>query len=235
LSKPDPDAVRATFTRVARRYDLANHMLSGGIDFSWRRRLVRLANTGSCSSILDLATGSGDVVFALECGLESSPEIIGLDFCEPMLTQARKKRDELKLNADKFPFVVGDCLDLPFSDDKFDLVTISFGLRNLADREKGLSEIYRVLKPGGRLIVLEFSQPYWWFRPFYYFYLRLILPWLARLVTGDREAYLYLGTSISNFPNRFELSKEMEAIGFKKVAAQALTFSIVSLHHGCKE
>jgi demethylmenaquinone methyltransferase/2-methoxy-6-polyprenyl-1,4-benzoquinol methylase len=210
-------------------------MLSGGIDFSWRRRLVRLANTGSCSSILDLATGSGDVVFALECGLESSPEIIGLDFCEPMLTQARKKRDELKLNADKFPFVVGDCLDLPFSDDKFDLVTISFGLRNLADREKGLSEIYRVLKPGGRLIVLEFSQPYWWFRPFYYFYLRLILPWLARLVTGDREAYLYLGTSISNFPNRFELCKELEAIGFKKVAAQALTFSIVSLHHGCKE
>ncbi|MBT7649587.1 MAG: bifunctional demethylmenaquinone methyltransferase/2-methoxy-6-polyprenyl-1,4-benzoquinol methylase UbiE [Opitutae bacterium] len=235
MSKPDPDAVRATFTRVARRYDLANHMLSGGIDFSWRRRLVRLANTGSCSSILDLATGSGDVVFALECGLESSPEIIGLDFCEPMLTQARKKRDELKLNADKFPFVVGDCLDLPFSDDKFDLVTISFGLRNLADREKGLSEIYRVLKPGGRLIVLEFSQPYWWFRPFYYFYLRLILPWLARLVTGDREAYLYLGTSISNFPNRFELCKELEAIGFKKVVAQALTFSIVSLHHGCKE
>jgi demethylmenaquinone methyltransferase/2-methoxy-6-polyprenyl-1,4-benzoquinol methylase len=210
-------------------------MLSGGIDFSWRRRLVRLANAGSCSSILDLATGSGDVVFALERGLESSPEIIGLDFCEPMLTQARKKRDELKLNADKFPFVVGDCLDLPFSDDKFDLVTISFGLRNLADREKGLSEIYRVLKPGGRLIVLEFSQPYWWFRPFYYFYLRLILPWLARLVTGDREAYLYLGTSISNFPNRFELCKELEAIGFKKVAAQALTFSIVSLHHGCKE
>jgi demethylmenaquinone methyltransferase/2-methoxy-6-polyprenyl-1,4-benzoquinol methylase len=210
-------------------------MLSGGIDFSWRRRLVRLANAGSCSSILDLATGSGDVVFALERGLESSPEIIGLDFCEPMLVEARKKRDELKLNADKFPFVVGDCLDLPFSDDKFDLVTISFGLRNLADREKGLSEIYRVLKPGGRLIVLEFSQPYWWFRPFYYFYLRLILPWLARLVTGDREAYLYLGTSISNFPNRFELCKELEAIGFKKVAAQALTFSIVSLHHGCKE
>ena len=235
MSKPNPDAVRATFTRVASRYDLANHMLSGGIDFSWRRKLVRLANEGSCSSILDLATGSGDVVFALERGLESSPEIIGLDFCEPMLVEARKKRDELKLNADKFPFVVGDCLDLPFSDDKFDLVTISFGLRNLADREKGLSEIYRVLKPGGRLIVLEFSQPYWWFRPFYYFYLRLILPWLARLVTGDREAYLYLGTSISNFPNRFELSKEMEAIGFKKVAARALTFSIVSLHHGCKE
>ena len=191
-------------------------MLSGGIDFSWRRKLVRLANEDSCSSILDLATGSGDVVFALERGLDSSPEIIGLDFCEPMLLQARKKRDELKLNADKFPFMVGDCLDLPFSDDKFDLVTISFGLRNLADREKGLSEIYRVLKPGGRLIVLEFSQPYWWFRPFYYFYLRLILPWLARIVTGDREAYLYLGTSISNFPNRPELSRRWKRSVLKK-------------------
>ena len=114
MSKPDPDAVRATFTRVAHRYDLANPLLSGGIDFSWRRKLVRLANEDSCSSILDLATGSGDVVFALERGLDSSPEIIGLDFCEPMLLQARKKRDELKLNADKFPFMVGDCLGSSF-------------------------------------------------------------------------------------------------------------------------
>ena len=187
-------------------------MLSGGIDFSWRRKLVRLANEDSCSSILDLATGSGDVVFALERGLDSSPEIIGLDFCEPMLLQARKKRDELKLNADKFPFVVGDCLDLPFPDNKFDLVTISFGLRNLADREKGLREIYRVLKPSGRLIVLEFSQPYWWFRPFYYFYLRLILPWLARIVTGDREAYLTWGQvfqisqTVQNYLERWKRS-----------------------------
>ena len=107
MSNPNPDAVRATFTRVAHRYDLANHMLSGGIDFSWRRKLVRLANEGSCSSILDLATGSGDVVFALERGLDSSPEIIGFDFCEPMLLQARKKRDELKLNADNFRLWLG--------------------------------------------------------------------------------------------------------------------------------
>ena len=125
-------------------------------------------------------------------------------------------------------------MDIPFSDNLFDLVTISFGLRNLVDRERGLSEIFRVLKPGGRIIVLEFSQPYWWFRPFYYFYLRLILPWVARLVTGDRNAYLYLGTSISNFPNRSQLSKELEHVGFKKVVANALTFSIVSLHHGYK-
>ena len=129
----------------------------------------------------------------------------------------------------------GDCLNLPFEDESFDLVTISFGLRNLADREKGLSEIHRVLKPKGRLIVLEFTQPYWWFRPVYYFYLRLILPWLARLVTGDRDAYLYLGTSITNFPNRHELIGEIEEVGFGQVRAQPMTFSIVALHHGIKE
>ena len=234
MSKPDPDAVRETFTRVAHRYDLANHLLSGGIDFTWRRKLVQLANRTSCAQILDLATGSGDVAFALQNGLSSNPTITGLDFCEPMLVQARKKRAHLNLNPEKYRFLEGDCLDLPFPDQHFDLVTISFGLRNLADREKGLSEIYRVLKPNGRVIVLEFSQPYLWFRPFYYFYLKFILPWFARFVTGDREAYLYLGTSIENFPNRMELSKELEGVGFKKVSAKALTFSIVSLHHGQK-
>ena len=232
MNQPDPDAVRATFTRVAHRYDLANHLLSGGIDFRWRKNLVRLANRNPCSHVLDLATGSGDVAFALQRGLSSNPKITGLDFCEPMLIQARKKRNQINLDTEKYPFIEGDCLDLPFSDNTFDLVTISFGLRNLADREKGLSEMYRVLKPGGRLIVLEFSQPYWWFRPFYYFYLRLILPWLARFVTGDREAYLYLGTSISNFPNRADLCKELEEVGFGQVMVKAMTFSIVSLHYG---
>lgn len=234
LNKPNPDAVRDTFTRVAHRYDLANHLLSGGIDFSWRKKLVHLANQERCSSILDLATGSGDVLFALKRGVNFNPDITGLDFCEPMLEQARKKRDELNLDAGKYPFILGDCLDLPFEDEKFDLVTISFGLRNLADREKGLSEIYRVLKPGGRLIVLEFSQPYFWFSPIYYSYLRFVLPWLARFVTGDRDAYLYLGTSISNFPNRKELCGELEVVGFRNVCSKALTFSIVAIHSGFK-
>ena len=234
MSSPDPDAVRDTFTRVADRYDIANHLLSGGVDFYWRKKLVNLARQAPCSRILDLATGSGDVAFALQDGLTSTVEIIGLDFCEPMLKQARLKRERLGLDSKKNEFIEGDCLDLPFEDGSFDLVTISFGLRNLADREKGLSEIYRVLKPAGRLIVLEFTQPYWWFRPFYYFYLRLLLPWFARLVTGDRDAYLYLGTSISNFPNRIELSKELEQVGFEQVKEDALTFSIVALHQGKK-
>ena len=235
MSKPDPEAVRATFESVAPRYDLANHFLSGGIDFYWRKKLVKLAAQNSSPKVLDLATGSGDVLFALREGLPHETAITGVDFCEPMLEEARNKREVKGLDEDSNKFLWGDCLSLDFPDNSFDLITISFGLRNLADREKGLKEMNRVLKPGGRLIVLEFSQPFFWFRPFYYFYLRLILPWMARLVTGDRDAYLYLGSSISAFPDRFGLVKEFENAGFEKIRFTSLTFAIVALHLGYKK
>ena len=235
MSRPDPHAVRATFASVAPRYDLANHFLSGGVDYYWRKKLVKMAAEEHCSEILDLATGSGDVLFALRQILPERAEITGVDFCEPMLQEARNKREMKGLDENSNKFLLGDCLSLDFPDESFDLVTISFGLRNLSDREKGLQEMYRVLKPNGRLIVLEFSQPYFWFRPFYYFYLKLLLPWMARLVTGDREAYLYLGSSISAFPNRFGLVDEFEGAGFERVQFSALTFSIVALHQGYKK
>ena len=235
MSKPDPEAVRATFESVAPRYDLANHFLSGGIDFYWRKKLVKLAAQNSSPKVLDLATGSGDVLFALREGLPHETAITGVDFCEPMLEEARNKREVKGLDEDSNKFLWGDCLSLDFPDNSFDLITISFGLRNLADREKGLKEMNRVLKPGGRLIVLEFSQPFFWFRPFYYFYLRLILPWMARLVTGDRDAYLYLGSSISAFPDRFGLLREFENAGFEKIRFTSLTFAIVALHLGYKK
>ena len=235
MSGPNPVAVRDTFTSVAPRYDLANHLLSGGIDFLWRRKLVKKARKGAHDQILDLATGSGDVALALRYGLSSKVKITGVDFCEPMLDRARWKRDQRNLDKEVNQFLVGDCLDLEFPDESFDLITIAFGLRNLADRELGLSEMLRVLKPGGRLMVLEFSQPYFWFRPFYYIYLKGILPWLARLVTGDRDAYLYLGSSISEFPDRIGLAKEIQQSGFERVEHEALTFSIVALHQGKKK
>jgi len=234
VSRPDPVAVEATFSSVAPRYDLANHWLTGGIDFYWRKCLVDLAQKSQPTNILDLATGSGDVLFALRRGLGEKVRLTGLDFCEPMLEQARAKREKKQLGSEDNQFLHGDCLQLPFADESFDLITISFGLRNLADREKGLSEMQRVLRPGGRLIVLEFSQPYLWFRPFYYFYLRGLLPWVARWLTGDRDAYLYLGSSISEFPDRAGLCREIEQAGFSQVQAKALTFSIVSLHQGGK-
>jgi demethylmenaquinone methyltransferase/2-methoxy-6-polyprenyl-1,4-benzoquinol methylase len=235
VSGPDPVAVEATFSSVATRYDLANHWLSGGIDFYWRNRLVKLAQKNKPTDILDLATGSGDVLFALRKGLGDKVNLTGLDFCEPMLDQARAKREKYLLGSDANQFLHGDCLNLPFEDQSFDLITIAFGLRNLADRAKGLAEMQRVLRPGGRLIILEFSQPYLWFRPLYYFYLRGILPWVARWLTGDRDAYLYLGTSIAGFPNRVGLCKEIEQAGFDQVEAKPLTFSIVALHEGRKE
>ena len=235
MSGPDPVAVEATFSSVAPRYDLANHWLSGGIDYYWRNRLVKLAQKNKPTDILDLATGSGDVLFALRQGLGNEVNLTGLDFCEPMLEQARKKRSVRKLTETSNQFLHGDCLNLPFEDNSFDLITIAFGLRNLADRAKGLTEMQRVLRPGGRLIILEFSQPYLWFRPLYYFYLKGILPWVARLLTGDRDAYLYLGTSIAGFPNRDGLCKEIEKAGFDQVEAKPLTFSIVALHEATKE
>lgn len=234
MSGPDPAAVRATFSSVAPRYDLANHWLSGGIDFYWRHQLVQSAARNRPVDVLDLATGSGDVLFALRNGLVDQARLTGLDFCEPMLDRARTKRAKKGLGEGANQFLTGDCLDLPFEDASFDLVTIAFGLRNLADRAKGLSEMLRVLRPGGRLIVLEFSQPYFWFRPFYYLYLRGVLPWVARWMTGDRDAYLYLGSSISEFPDRAGLCREIENSGFSQVQAKALTFSIVALHEGVK-
>ena len=232
MTTPDPDAVRATFEGIAPRYDLANHLLSGGFDFIWRRRLVREAMLSHPGDVLDLATGSGDVALALRKALPAEARITGLDFCPPMLAEAECKRSTAGHSADSLRFVQGDCLSLDFSDDSFDLITIAFGLRNLCDRSVGLSEMHRVLRPGGRLLVLEFSQPFFFLRPFYYLYLRVILPLFARWVTGDRKAYEYLGSSISGFPNRFGLAEELRQANFHKVGFVSLTGAVVALHMG---
>jgi demethylmenaquinone methyltransferase/2-methoxy-6-polyprenyl-1,4-benzoquinol methylase len=179
--------------------------------------------------VLDLATGSGDVAFALERALPSA-QVLGLDFCPPMLAEAERKRTA----GSRVRFEPGDALALPCADGRFDVVTIAFGLRNLADRGRGLGEMRRVLRPGGRLLVLEFSQPYGWFRPLYLAYLRHLLPRLAGRLTGDREAYAYLNESIEQFPGREALAEELRAAGFAGVSARPLTFGIVALHEGAK-
>ncbi len=219
------------FGRIARRYDLANRLLSGGVDRSWRRRLVSAVAQHNPKDVLDLATGSGDVAFALAVQLPETAAIIGMDFCEPMLEQAEAKRlDSQDSRLRKITFQKGDVLELPLPSERFDAVTISFGLRNLADRAKGLREMRRVLRRGGRLFVLEFSQPHAWFRPLYYFYLQRILPSVAGAVTGDRAAYVYLNETIGEFPDRPGLTRELLASGFSAVTARALTFGIVALH-----
>lgn len=232
---PDPVAVNSMFGRIARRYDLANFLLCGGIDTWWRRRLVAAVRREHPASILDLATGSGDVAFALSRGLDRAATIVGMDFCQPMLDEAEiKKAAASRGRYGNVTFRQGDGLALPLPDASYDAVTISFGLRNLADRARGLAEMRRVLRPGGRLYVLEFSQPAAWFRPFYYFYLRRILPAIAGIVTGDREAYEYLNRTIGQFPDRAALAAEITAAGFSQVAARPMTLGIVALHEATR-
>ncbi len=228
---PDPAAVNSMFGRIARRYDLANFILCGGVDTWWRRRLVRAVAAKSPRDVLDLATGSGDVAFALCRSLHRGTRVVGMDFCQPMLDEAEAKKRAAPADlVEQLSFRQGDGLALPLPDAAFDAVTISFGLRNLADRDRGLREMHRVLRPGGRLVVLEFSQPYRWFRPIYYAYLRHVLPPLAGIVTGDRAAYEYLNRTIGEFPDRVALAREIEAAGFSPVRAEPLTLGIVALH-----
>ncbi|MBL9219323.1 MAG: bifunctional demethylmenaquinone methyltransferase/2-methoxy-6-polyprenyl-1,4-benzoquinol methylase UbiE [Opitutaceae bacterium] len=226
---PDPKAVNSMFARIAGRYDVANHLLSGGVDFWWRQRLVRSVHDARPGAVLDLATGSGDVAFALADGLPRSTAITGMDFCQPMLDEAVKK-GTANPRWRQIEFRQGDALALPLPDRTYDAVTISFGLRNMADRHQALVEMRRVLRPGGRLFVLEFSQPYFWFRPFYYAYLKFVLPAIAAVVTGDRSAYEYLCGSIELFPDRAGIAAEIRRAGFGSVRATPLTFGIVALH-----
>ena len=230
---PDPVAVNSMFSRIARRYDVANRLLSGGTDVWWRRVLVRAVATRRPQDVLDLATGSGDVAFALGNRLPADTSIIGMDFCRPMLDEAEIKKRQSGRYAN-ITFRQGDGLQLPVEDASVDAVTLSFGLRNMADRHRALSEIRRVLRPGGRLFLLEFSQPYGWFRPFYYFYLRQILPWLAAIVTGDRGAYEYLGGSIETYPDHAAMADEIRRAGFASVSAKRMTAGIVALHEAQK-
>jgi len=226
---PDPTAVNSMFGRIARRYDFANRLLSGGMDIHWRNRLVAAVRRHLPARVLDLATGSGDVAFALSRRLPPTTAITGMDFCLPMLEEAEAKKAATGRGTN-VTFQAGDALALPLPDASCDAVTIAFGLRNLADRDRGLREMLRVLRPGGRLFVLEFSQPHRPFRALYYFYLRRILPRIAGIVTGDRPAYDYLNRSIDAFPTRAEVSAEILAAGFAAVHADPMTVGIVALH-----
>lgn len=232
---PEPKAVNSMFARIARRYDLANRMLSLGMDISWRSQLVKRLRNQAPNAVLDLATGSGDVAFAISRKVPTAKEIVGMDFCQPMLDEAiRKQAADSSQRYRNIRFEPGDGLALPLPDAAFDAVTISFGLRNMGDRHQSLREMLRVLRPGGRAYVLEFSQPDRWFRPVYLFYLRNILPWFAGILTGDRAAYEYLNETIEAFPGREALGAEFTAAGFSSVKTEGWTFGIVALHIAAK-
>ncbi|MCA1590298.1 MAG: bifunctional demethylmenaquinone methyltransferase/2-methoxy-6-polyprenyl-1,4-benzoquinol methylase UbiE [Acidobacteria bacterium] len=224
-------AVREMFSGIAPKYDRLNHLLSLNIDKRWRR-LVRekLADVlyRPDAVVLDVACGTGDLSFELK--RNSPAKVVGTDFCRPMLTIASEKSAAETLS---LPFIESDALRLPFASQSFDALTIAFGLRNLANIEAGLYELSRVLKSGGKLIVLEFSTPVIpGFRQLFSFYFNKILPRIGGAVSGSREAYKYLPDSVSKFPSQIALAELMRSIGLEKVEYKNLTGGIAAIHLG---
>ncbi|MEP6714323.1 MAG: bifunctional demethylmenaquinone methyltransferase/2-methoxy-6-polyprenyl-1,4-benzoquinol methylase UbiE [Terriglobia bacterium] len=223
--------VRSMFGRVAHRYDLANHLLSANIDKHWRARTVErvrdvLMRPGSRA--MDLACGTGDLLIALE--REAGRELIGSDFCHPMLTGAAAKLRRGRMGSG---LVEADALALPVADTSLDLITIAFGFRNLANYRVGLREMRRVMRPGGAVAILEFSQPpNAIFRGFYNWYSRRVLPLIGGAISGAPEAYRYLPESVRKFPGAEELAGMMREAGFGNVEWEYMTFGIVALHVG---
>jgi demethylmenaquinone methyltransferase/2-methoxy-6-polyprenyl-1,4-benzoquinol methylase len=215
------------FSGIASRYDFANRVLSLGLCVGWREQLVAAAKAFRPRNVADLATGSGDVAFALRRDLPGDCAIVGYDFCEPMLALGRERA---RAEGVALEFRTGDCMALPIADASQDLVTIAYGVRNFEDRAKGLGQLRRILRPTGTLLILEFSQPSAWFAPFHFVHVRCVLPVLAGLLTGDFGAYKYLGTSIAGFPDAAGLDAELKAAGFARVSHKRMLFGTVALH-----
>lgn len=220
-----PQDVARMFDTVARRYDLTNDILSMGMDRRWRTKVVRLIDPRPGELILDLAAGPGTSSVPIAA---KGATVIPCDFSIGMLMVGRETRRTL-------PFVAGDGMRLPFDDATFDAVTISFGLRNFADPSGGLAELARVTKPGGRVVICEFSRPV--FKPFarvYLNYLMRLLPWIATRVSSDPESYVYLAESIRDWPDQAALAQTMTRSGWASVRWHNLTGGIVALHHAIR-
>lgn len=220
--------VRGMFSEIAPRYDLVNRLLSGGIDLVWRRTAVRRAPPPSSGAILDVCCGTGDL--ALEYAAAAGPRvrIVASDFCRPMLDRGVEKG---RRAGRAIEWIEADALDLPFATGEFDLVTVAFGLRNMADTGRGLAELARVTRPGGRLAILEFSLPVNpLVRAGYLWYFRRLLPWVGNLVARNRSnAYTYLNRSVEAFPAGEALAGLVRDAGFERVEMIPLTFGIATL------
>jgi demethylmenaquinone methyltransferase / 2-methoxy-6-polyprenyl-1,4-benzoquinol methylase len=226
-------AVRSMFAEIAPRYDRLNHLLSINIDKHWRRftvkKLVDLLERPE-SLALDLCCGTAELTLQLE----RHTRVVGCDFCHPMLVIGSEKIAHRR--AQRAVLAEGDALGLPFADSYFDVVTIAFGLRNLENVDSGLAEILRVLKPGGRAAVLEFSRPVVpVFRQLFEYYFHHILPRIGGMISGSKSAYQYLPESVSNFPDQKRLSEMMRATGYINVRYHNLSGGIAALHLGERE
>lgn len=229
---PKAADVHTMFTGIARRYDLLNHLLSFGVDFYWWARMARASGAGAGKRYLDVAAGTGDSSLALA---RRGAEVVSTDFTHAMLRLGPAKFRAKGMDRLVWASVDADAMRLPFVDGSFDGLTICYGIRNVEVRAKAYAEFLRVLRPGGRLTILEFSRPrYAWLRALYDFYSLKAMPWIGGLVSGDRFAYTYLPESIRAFPDQRALAEELRGAGFAEVRWTDLTGGIVALHQGTR-
>ncbi|ALM06437.1 ubiquinone biosynthesis methyltransferase UbiE [Sediminicola sp. YIK13] len=226
------EQVTKMFDTISTNYDGLNRVISFGIDIKWRKRVVAILKKKQPQSILDIATGTGDL--AINLVQTGANKIVGLDISAGMLEVGKKKINE-KMLANTIEMVVGDSEDLPFKENSFDAVTVAFGVRNFDNLEKGLAEIYRVLRPGGTFVVLETSVPTKTpFKQGYHFYTKNILPKIGRLFSKDDSAYAYLSESAAVFPHGQEFNNILQKIGFIGVVNKPQTFGVASIYVATK-
>ncbi len=223
---PDPIYVKEAFARIADRYVMTNHVLSMGMDVWWRKVVTGRIKRLNPAKLLDVASGTGDLALDIQDALPQT-KVIATDFCAEMLEHASSRGVHQTL--------VADALDLPYPDGEFDVVTVAFGLRNMSDYERALKEMRRVLKTGGSLVILDFSLPKGVMCAPYRLYLHHVLPKMAGFLTGQKDAYEYLGGSIEQFPSGDAMIALLEKSGFGEATAKPMTFGVVSVYEAVRE
>lgn len=230
--KSKKEEVAQMFDNISSRYDFLNHFLSLGIDKLWRKRAIKMLKSISPKKILDIATGTGD--FALEALKLSPSEVIGLDISEGMLEKGREKMVKRKKDH-IISLLYGDSENIPFENDYFDALTVGFGVRNFENLEKGLSEMLRVVKPGGMLIILEFSKPKKFpVKQVFNFYSKRIIPLLGKSISKDKRAYAYLPESVAAFPEGKDFEQILTQLGYKNVQSRPVSGGIATIYSGIK-